>query len=574
MGVILGDPALRRLASLKLRGSVRKQLRRLRRPSGVLFMLVGGLLTLGWLSSLLFGRDVVGSGTADPSHLESWTKLGMLIFVLISGLSAFSVRGVYLPKNEIERLFAAPVSRADLIRYRMWVDASRSLFGALVLGLLTCRRMPEPLFGFFGAVIAVLTLGVLRQTVSLLFAGAQTRFGGWMRRRRLGPLRFLLGLLVWGVMMTLIFGERFTRRLFAGLEGVTDPTDLLELPIVRALLAPLTPWAKVMAATDLSTFLSWGGVCVVLWLALFELTARLGIDHREASLETSNDVAARLGRLGKGGPLSSATVSRRAAGRRVPWLFGRGPLGAVAWNKSAAILRKARGTMLIGVLIVTLVTVGVSYVFDQASDEEAGEVLTLLASSGLIALLGVMYLSGTLRFDFRSDIDRMEQIKAWPVGPTRLFVAHLLPEIALISTLITSALLVRTLVLGLFHPALLGIIAAIPFVLFAWVAVDNAVFLLAPVRYVPGQEGAMHHAGRAIVLLVLRGLLVGVTLGLVAAPAAALYALGPDALGLEEEALVGLAIGAGFVILLLVTAALAWVGGRLLRRFDVARDTA
>ncbi len=576
MALIVGDPALRRLAVLKLRGGLRRQLQRVRTPSGLIFMLVGAGLSIAWLGSLMMGRDVFQDEAPDPQALVRWTQLGMLVFGLISGLTTLSVRGVYLPKNEIERLFAAPVKRSDLVRYRMLVDLGRTIFGALVLGLLVFRRMPVPLFGFLGAVLAVLTLGVVRQAASILLADVGSRVGEFFKGKRLIPLRILLGILVWFLIMSMFVGERFTDRIFGKLsllgdQGfLGDPSALLEHPVLGFLLAPFAPWAKMMAAVDSAEFMRWGALCSVLLVVFFELTARLRIDFREASLETSADISVRLKRLRRGGPLSTGEVSQSAAARRVPWIFGRGPMGAVAWIKTASILRKARGTILIGLAIVSVVTIGVTVLMQRARG--GGEAEVAVASAGLIALLGVMYLSGALRFDFRSDIDRMVQIKSWPISPTRVFIATLLPQVLLISGALGSAILIRSAITGSFHPAELLVIAALPFVEFAWLAVDNAVYLFAPVRFVPGQEGSLHHTGRAIVLFLLRGALTLITLALIAAPAAVIFGVGPQHLGLSVPLAVVIASSLGACVLLGMVGLLAWVGGRMLRRFDVARD--
>lgn len=572
MALIVGDPALRRLAALKLRGGARRQWRRIKTPSGLIFMLIGMALSALWLGSIVIGRDYFRNEPPDPATLKRWTQVGMLVFVLISGFTALSVRGVYLPKNEIERLFAAPVARADLVRYRMLVDTGRTLFGALVLGLLTFRRMPVPLYGFLGAMLSVLTLGVLRQFASIVLADVDSRVGRLMKGKRLTPVRIVLGLLVWILIMSLFMGDRFTKHLFGGVDVLENGSAILEHPFVSALLAPLTPWANMMTASDASSFLQWGALCVALWIAFFELTARLRIDYREASLETSADIAVRLKRIGRGGPLNNGAVSKRAAAQSVPWLFGKGAFGAIAWIKTVSIFRKARGTLLVALLIVSVVTVGVSLIMGQAFDGHDTE--AALVASGLIALLGVMYLSGALRFDFRSDIDRMVQIKAWPISPRRAFIATLLPQVVLIWGALSAAIMIRSVVTGSFHPAQLLIIAVLPFVQFAWLGVDNAVYLFAPVRYVPGQEGSLHHAGRAIVLFLLRMTMTGVTLGLIAAPTAAIFSIGPEELGLSFEAAVAISASIGAGVLFLQIALIAWIGGRMLRRFDVARDQA
>ena len=69
---------------------------------------------------------------------------------------------------------------------------------------------------------------------------------------------------------------------------------------------------------------------LLLWAVFFEITARLRVDFREASIQTSSDIAVRLKRMGRGG-FGQGAVPQFAAARRVPWLFGRGPGGAIAW---------------------------------------------------------------------------------------------------------------------------------------------------------------------------------------------------------------------------------------------------
>jgi len=569
--LIVGDAALRKLALMKLRGGFRRQWKRLRTPSGFLFATLDGLLSALWIASLLVGRRVHRGDLPEGELLRSWTEVGLLVFVVLTLVSAVAVRGVYLPKQEIERFFSAPLTRSDLVRYRMMVDFARTLFGSLVLGLLTFQRMPVPAFGFVGAMVAVFTLGVLRQTVSLVLGDARSRVGRWFRTRRLLGLRIVLGLLVWFVIMMLVMGERFTDTVFGAFDPFAEGASLLEHPTVRALLSPLRPWSSLMTATTVPQFLGWGATCSALWLALFEVTARLPIDFREQSLETSEEITRRLRRVGRGGALASGDVSRRAAARRVPWLFGRGPGGAVAWIKTASMFRKARGTLLVSLLIVAAVTIGVT-VFLGAADPAHGSEAEALGGPLLIALLGIMYLSGALRFDFRSDLDHMEQIKAWPVHPRRVFVATLLPQVVLISAALGGAILVRAAVQGTLRPLLLVLVLALPLVEFAWLAVDNIVYLFAPVRFVPGQEGTLHHSGRAVVLFLLRMVLVGVTMALVGVPAILLFTLGEEYLGLGEREAHWIAIAVGLGVVLVVDSLLAWIGGRMLRRFDVARD--
>lgn len=568
--MITGNPALLKLARLKLRGGVRRQLRKVRSPSGLFFALVGSLITVGWIASLVIGRQAFRSEPPEPALVRDWAQFGIAVFVCMSLLSAITVRGVYLPKQDIERLFSAPVSRSDLVRYRMVVDAGRTLFGALVIALLTFHRMPAPLYGFLGAMTAVLTLGVLRQAFSLFLGSAHGKLGRMLEGRGLTALRIVLGILIWLLIMSAVLGGRFADKLFGQFDLTGLGTDFLQHPVVSGVLVPFRPWAAMMSATSLPEFLAWGSFCVAFGLLLFEGTARLPIDYREHSLETSDKIAQRLSQVRRGGLFTGGQASTRTATWRLPRVFGRGPLGAVAWIKLVSIVRKARGTLFMGVLIVTLVTVFVSAIHGgKSGGVSEGD---NLAGAGLIGFLGIVYLSGALRFDFRADLDRMVQIKAWPVSPRRIFVATLLPEVLLISGLLGLAILGRMAYLGVFHPVALLVVLVMPLFTYAWLAVDNAVYLFAPVRFVPGQEGSLHHTGRAIVLIFLRLFLVGIALGIVGVAGIVLFAIGPEELGLSEREAGWISAGMGLAVLLGLCAFLTWVGGKMLQRFDVARD--
>ena len=202
------------------------------------------------------------------------------------------------------------------------------------------------------------------------------------------------------------------------------------------------------------------------------------------------------------------------------------------------------------------------------------ELHQILGGAAIIALGGTVYLCSGLRFDFRASLDRMEVIKAWPLPPWRIFLATILPEVLLASALLSAAILVRAAVTGEFHPLLLGVIGVVPLLTLTWVALDNAVFLFAPVRFIPGQEGALHHMGRTMLLVLLRIVLFGIVGALTGAVVLVLAFFGGQLLNLSEDVVTVLAAVSGLIALVLLDAALLATGGWLLRRFDVSRDYA
>lgn len=571
---MFGHPAFRRLLVLKLRGGVRAQFRKLRRPSGFVFMLLGAGMLAFWVLSLLLtsfvSRSVSdGSDVAADGSQHAVVQLSLLVMTALTLVGAFSHRGLMLPKEEIELAFSAPVARADLVRYRLLVNLVRSLASGVVFGMIAALRMPHPGFAFVGTLVTVATIPILGQASAILLGGTENRIARLAQKL---PLRTLTGILV----LVLVAGMGFALMAGSDLAGdslgsVRSGTQLLDefarIPGVHAVLLVFTPWVELITAADWTAFVPWLAVCLALWFASFELTARIPVDFRELSLATAADIAKRLNRFRRGGVgASAADVDRRALGWRVPWLFGRGPFGAVAWLKLGQIVRKARGTLLVSLLIVVFV----SALFIKTMHGESYP--EHMVGAALLASLGTLYLCMALRFDFRTDLELLPLVKTWPLAPWRIFLATILPEVALVTALLWTAVLVRAALTNGLIPDLALVLVLQPLVTLTWVSLDNAVFLFSPLRYSPGQESGLQHIGRSVTLLFLRGI-VFVTVGIVAAlPVGAWVWFANTQLALELR---GIVAGAAlFLAATLVAANIALValGGWMLERFDAARD--
>ena len=583
MSAIFGDAALRWLARAKLVGAGRKQLRRLGTPAGAIFALFGvGLFGL-WVTSVVI-TFVLGQGPQPrPELIEPGVRLGLAVLFVMALSGNVANRGLYLPGSEVERLFSAPLARADIVRYRLNAGLARASFGAVFLAVVGAVRLPYPLQAAIAALLAVAFVTVAGQGFALVLGYVEHRLSvRWIRR--MGRIVFIALIAVVAGAFMLVAGElpdevgrvdEVGSLPSEGLEGrasvygpeqPTMAARILAHPIARILGAPFRPWSEIVVAPGLADALPWIGICTVLLLACYELVAKLPIDFRELVLDGSADVARRLRRMQRLGPGAAATeVSARAAARRVPWLFGHGPVGAVAWRKTASIWRRARSTILFALFVMALiVALNVGVLGNRTGESQ-------LVGVFVTAILGVLYLCGGLRFDFREDVDRLGEIKAWPLGPTRLFGAMLLPEAFLVITLLLVAILAQIAIQRAPHLSQLGLALFLPPFVLLWLAIDNALFLKWPVRMVPGQDGALQNMGRAAVLLFVRGLALLVVFGVTAGAGSLTYFELLDARWEKLHAGV-----AGF--------ALAWVcmwppvalalflGGRALRSFDPARD--
>ncbi|MBM3976534.1 MAG: hypothetical protein FJ299_06040 [Planctomycetes bacterium] len=567
--MIVPPAPLRLLARRKFRGWFRKQLRRARTPGGVVLALIGLLVIGAWvawlLASLVLARGL-GSIGADVSNAARGVGFFAALFATINALS---MRGLYIPREEIELLFSTPLARADLVRHRLWVSGMRSSIGGLFMGLFIAIEAPVATYAVLAAVFGLWTLAAWSQGIAILAGALERRLLDRLTRvtRWLGVALFaglVLGLLAWATADESNWLTALRQRAQAGLPG-GRLSGLLELEPLRTLVLPVEPWARLAAAPSLAAGLPWLLLCLALWALAIEVVARLPIDFRELSLETSSNVAERIRRSRRsGGAVSAGKVSPSGALRRVPWFFGRSALGAIAWRKSAGVVRRARGTLFMSLLMILLLSF---LVRGMGGDDERAA----LVRSIFFAVLGTLYLCNGLRFDFREDLGRMAAMKSWPVGSWGLFCATLLPEWTLVSLLLCGALFVLNLSYGGLSLELAPVFLAVPMLVAYWITVDNIVFLLAPFRTTPGQDGVLQNAGRALLMGLVRMLVYALFAGTIGLAFVGTWTLLP-LLGVDERSAFALATLAGGGVGCVGAAALTWIGGRALARFDVARE--
>ncbi len=589
-------PPLWLLWRLKLKGRFRLIARRGRTLGGFVSLLVGVLLLILWVGSIVLRSSYV-ERTVDPPSVEL-VRLGLMAYLAFVAFSSLSFRGVYMPRPELERLFSAPVERRSIVRFRMFGAMLMALPFTFIVALFLSPRFASPWAAAMGLALTIPAASVFGQALSLL----ASRTGGFAERVLGGvpplALRLVGALGIIGIFAFLSFGpgietstdvelRRLTEQIAANQAAERDsrvpffpdtsypklPVPLPETgvfgrlnevassPLVRTATLPLFPWAKAIASPSLAQALPWLGAIMVLLAALFEAVARLPIDFRESSLRTSKDMERKLARMrgGQGGA-GAFGLSRKAKGWRVPWLAGKSPMGAVIWVRTAWLMRQARGTLLI-VLVVAVVGVVVGIrVFDTA-----------VSGPATLGLLATVYLASGVRADFRTDLDRMESMRAWPIAPWKVFVGTLLPGVTLTSLVVAVMLLVRAAALGQFGTDLWVVVAMTPFLAYVWTAVDNAVFLLFPVRFIPGQGSALQHTGRGFLLVMLRMMLLVGALFLAVGGAYFLHEFVADnGYGRPTLALYlagAWVIAVGCLLLALLTVFGAWA----LARFDVSR---
>ncbi|MEM1452241.1 MAG: hypothetical protein AAF957_16215 [Planctomycetota bacterium] len=587
----LPDRSLLLLWRLKLRGRVRVLLRRSRSVGGAISILAGALLVLLWMGSIVLRSTTLERTSSLPS--VDVVRLGLFAYVVFVAFASLSLRGVYLPRPELERLFAAPIARGALVRYRMLVTFLQTVPFAALMAIFLAPRLPSFTVTLLAFVVFAPTAAFFGQALSLLSA----RTGGWVDRAlsRVSPslLRIVGGIGAASVFLLLAFGpgletpdsreraerERFVEEILrsreargrgaaavvAETEAVLSLGDRLEAvathPATRVVTAPLTPWARAVASPNLVVAAPWLALSLLLMLLLYEGVARMPVDYREASLRASMDVERRLARVRQGqGGVGAFGTSARARGWAVPWIFGRTRFGAIVWLRTAMLVRQARGTLFVVAAVAILgIVLGTRVLTDPVS------------GTAVVAVLGIVYLGSGMRVDFRADLDRMDALKAWPVSARTAFVATVVPGALLTSCVVLVVLLVRATILGQFTPDLTWYALGTPAAAYVWIALDNAVFLLFPVRFMPGQGSAIQHMGRGFLLVMFRGMLLFGAMLFAAGGAVIVYRFAEGG----DPGRQTLAVAAAFLwtltVVMVLLALVTSFGGWALRRFDVSR---
>ena len=570
---------------MRMRGKWRLLARRARTPGGAFTILIGLLIIGLWIGSVILRRSLVERAGAAPS-VEA-VQLGLLLYLGFVAFSSLSFRGVYLPRSELDRLFSAPVARSSIVRYRILKTVIAALPFIILMTVFLAPRFSSTVVGLIALAITIPTTTVFGQGLSLVAARTSGALHSLLGHLSPGILRLVGGVGIAGVFALLAFGPgihaiKSDRTIHRPRVEVRDGELVIEhgvgapgtepnvgrfeaiarYPACRIATKPLYPWARALTATDLRTGAPWLAAILGLFVLLFEFVARLPIDYRESSLRTSLDFEKRMARMRSGqGGAGAFSGPSRGRGWSVPWLAGRSPMGAVIWMRTAWIARQARGTIVIAGIVALLGLVVGTRVMDGPGAETAG-----------LAALGVIYLSSGLRADFRTDLDRLETMKAWPLPAWRTFAASLVPTVALTTLVVFVVLLGRAAILDQFEGALFAVLLAVPGFAYLWSGIDNAVFLLFPVRFVPGQGSAIQHTGRGVLLVLLRALILAILIGFVLGGAALTWSLlEGDERGLEPIVLWVVLAAWLFVGSTIALALVTKFGAFALKRFDVTR---
>jgi hypothetical protein len=509
-------------------------LARVSRPRGALA--VAGLT--------LFAASIGFTTRNVPGFAQNVILYGPSSLMVLVVLGAFSPVGLYFRPADVDWLLTAPLTRTALVIYNVALRARMAFFSGLFLSLLRSWRGTGWWQAFTGYTLVFLLLQISGQWLAVVRA--------WLALHVSVAGRRLIAVAFTALPAAAVAIELRARR------DLSFPGFFHESISLAVIGAPARPFLATVAA---ATPIAWAAAAtfsIAILVALVAHICQLDVPYREAAIRQSERRAQRFARMRSGGGAFGAATSTARRVPMFPHLWGAGP---VAWRQIQELVRNPRGVLLLLAIMALVSAAAVLIPWLRGSDPF---LVVQMGRTGMVLVTFLPLLMGdNLACDFRRDLDRMGQLKSWPIRPLPLAAGQIAPAAAFVTTVQVIgviALEVATWAVPLDF-LLLGLVL-IP--AGSWVAlcVDNLLFLWMPYRTVPEDPGDVAFVGRTMASALFKLTIIAIIL-------AATFAITRAALDATGSRAAAIAVP----LLCLLSAC---VGGTIavanaFRRYDVAR---
>jgi hypothetical protein len=403
--------------SFKNRMMVR--LRRLREPryligfiAGLAYIWFTGFKRLFVMHQMRHG--IIGVQIPTGGFVIDCLAFAALFPILIAWALPDQEGGLVFSEAEIQFLFAAPVSRRQLLIYKILRQQPPILISALAMSFFG--------FGssrFIGLWLAFVTMSIYFTTVGLARARLKLAGIGFLWR-----LLFVVAAIA-GVGALLIHA-------FTAIPHLThyDPQVLslldqpLRTPVFRILLfLPRLFASAVLPASLTQLALACAGL-LILAFVLMEIAGQLNVSFEEASIHAARKKESYVERV------RGFRSGRRVMFRRMPPPFRLpatpSPEVAILWKNLIAAMR-------ISILFIVVI-VGIfgillaESIFTPAGIRGGAAMLALL-----ISCVFPLFATNILTQDLRLDLQRIEILKSYPISGERLVAAEIAAPLTIMS---------------------------------------------------------------------------------------------------------------------------------------------
>jgi ABC-2 type transport system permease protein len=575
--------ALLYLQWFSLRNQTVARIKRLRQPKYLLGAIVGGLYFYFYFVRHLFsGSRPAGQAPflAAPENLLLLEGIGatvLFILTVLAWLIPHQRAALTFSEAEVAFLFPAPISRRDLIHYKLLRSQAAILFTILILTLLSNQLGGRAWIHALGWWIAISTLTL--HSLGASFARTQLLDRGITNTQR----RLVVLALATAAVAAVLFWAR------GSLPGL-DLTHIDDLASLKSwaisvfgagpapyVLFPFKILVKPYLAADAPSFAKTIAPALLLMGLHYRWVIRANVAFEEASVDASRKLAERIAAVRSGNWQAARTKTKPS---RPPFrLKSTGaPFVALFW-KNLISARQAFSARMWITLAIVVVAIGIG---SGGATGKTG--LLTVAGAGAAGFAVWMLLIGPQLFrqDLRQDLVNADLLKLYPLKGWEILLGEILAP-ASVMTLIQWLLLAVSLgflVAGgqtplswpnLFAVAL-GIALVLPGLNLISIQIPNAAVLLFPAWFQPGKENVqgIEATGQRLILFLGQCLVFVAALIPAGAGAVLIYWLTMSRFG------IGLGFLAGAVVAVVILAAEAALTIRLLgsvfERFDLSEE--
>lgn len=426
-----------------VKNRLRARVRRLREPRYLVGLTIG-VVWFGWaVVAPLFRAPRSGAQVESPvdlflKHLDAARFVVALVLFALALLIAL-LPGQRTPLQfspaEVQFLFPAPISRRQLVNYKLLRSQGGLLFGAAVATLILRPGTLRDGWMFSVGFWLLLTAGRLYAIGVGL--GRQAPI-----RRRVGGFRsdwIVVALAIGAVVVVGLAALADWRQLAATTtagERLEEIRRIWSSGAPRIVLWPFVTLAKLPFAGSAAAFWSAFPGVLLLLVACYAYVIRTDAAFEEGAAAEAEAPAAerakapRVAVRGRGAPFRLALAGR--------------PETAILWKNLILLGRYASVSTLLKVLLVAIPFP----VIAVASGKSSAGTVTVLTLSLMTAVMALVIGPGVVRNDLRQDLARLAVLKTWPVSGTAIVRGELLAPAIVLCVVAWLSILIGALALG------------------------------------------------------------------------------------------------------------------------------
>jgi hypothetical protein len=485
------DSALLFLLKLRCKAGIRQVWRNIKSPKKlVIYLAIVLWFCMAFGPSILWG---VQKKPSDPETVRLVVTGAMFLFVLMQFVFSAGDRAVNFKPSEIDFLFTAPISRRQLVLYKIIFSLVTALFPALIFTLVLRPHATMWMAAALGAVFGQMFL----QLVAIAFALFRQSLALQMYYRTRRYLLIALVLLLF-IALKSMMPQEWRIPTFDEFQTLMDST------VLQIVFFPFSVIARIITATNWVSVLYWLPLAVLMNVVMILVVLSMDKNFVELSWQVSHKLSSRIKRAQSSGAFISSALKGDIKSRvpMFPWLGGAGPL---LWRQVLQLCRVSKSVFIIH--LVAPVGAGGALAY-FSSNQHAVFILI-----GVLAYCTFLF-SFHMRYDFRVDLDHIPLFKMLPLPSYGIVLSELAIPIFLLSATQILALLSFGLVGQKQWPLLCAaMLFALP-VNTMLLAVHNVAFLLFPMRIGPNTAGDMQNFGRGLAMFFFVTLLILVCAGL------------------------------------------------------------